>query len=337
MASSGMALGFVIFKSEYYGLPTFLANITLAVGGLFVAASKDLNISSKLALAFFLPPTGMTIGIFTIEAWFFDNPNIPMDIYYGGYETRILPSMYQLKGALVGGAIFYLFIAFGMPFDWIIPKDVSAFENLITDSDESYYPVDAEEDNNANKVLLDVRNISHVYADGTHAVKNISFKIREGEILSYLGANGGKLQLDRLLFIMLITLAGKSTTMGMLCGTLKATVGDAQVGDFSITSNMTKARRSLGICTQQDVLWGDLSVREHLLIFGFLRGTSFWELASKVQQMIHDLGFPEKANFMTSQLSGGQKRRLCAGISMIGNNKVVYLDEVSFAFWSCLP
>ena len=116
--------------------------------------------------------------------------------------------------------------------------------------------------------------------------------------------------------------------MGMLCGTLKATVGDAQIGDFSITKSMTKARRSLGICTQQDVLWGDLSVREHLLIFGFLRGTSFWELAAKVHLMVHDLGFPEKANFMAAQLSGGQKRRLCAGISMIGNNKVVFLDEV---------
>ena len=126
--------------------------------------------------------------------------------------------------------------------------------------------------------------------------------------------------------IFIIT--GKSTTMGMLCGTLKATVGDAIVGSYSISTNTTKARRSLGICTQQDVLWPDLSVYEHLLLFGFLRGTSLTRLFGNVTRMIEDLGFPEKSHFQSAQLSGGQKRRLCAGISMIGDNKVVFLDEV---------
>lgn len=116
--------------------------------------------------------------------------------------------------------------------------------------------------------------------------------------------------------------------MNMLCGTLKATAGDAIVGDYSISTNTTKARICLGICTQQDVLWPDLSVREHLLLFGLLRGTAVSSISSKVNQMILDLGFPEKADFQSGQLSGGQKRRLCAGISMIGENKVVFLDEV---------
>jgi ABC-type uncharacterized transport system ATPase subunit len=91
-----------------------------------------------------------------------------------------------------------------MPFDWIIPKDFTAFENLINDEVEDFYPLDSEAESNDNKVLLDVRNISHVYADGTHAVKNISFQIREGEILSFLGANGGKVILMILIVIYLI-------------------------------------------------------------------------------------------------------------------------------------
>ncbi len=100
------------------------------------------------------------------------------------------------------------------------------------------------------------------------------------------------------------------------------------MGDYSITTTTTRARRCLGICTQQDVLWPDISVREHLLLFGLLRGTSLSTITRKVNQMILDLGFPEKAEFQSGQLSGGQKRRLCAGISMIGENKVVFLDEV---------
>jgi ATP-binding cassette subfamily A (ABC1) protein 3 len=115
--------------------------------------------------------------------------------------------------------------------------------------------------------------------------------------------------------------------MGMLCGTLKATYGDAIVNGFSITRNRTMARRNLGICMQQDVIWNDISIIDHLYLFGQLRGVSGDRLKADVQSMLESLGFPEKAHSAAGTLSGGQKRRLCVGISMVGGNSVVYLDE----------
>lgn len=115
--------------------------------------------------------------------------------------------------------------------------------------------------------------------------------------------------------------------MGMLCGNLDVTSGAAIINGFNISTAKTHARRSLGICTQQDVIWHDLSVEEHLYIFAALRGLSYWKLKDDVSRMVASLGYPEKAKSLAGTLSGGQKRRLCAGISLIGGNKVVYLDE----------
>jgi ATP-binding cassette, subfamily A (ABC1), member 3 len=76
------------------------------------------------------------------------------------------------------------------------------------------------------------------------------------------------------------------------------------------------------------VLWDDISVVDHLYIFGRLRGLSGQGLKDDVDRMMSTLGFPEKAHSASSTLSGGQKRRLCVGISMVGGNSVVFLDEV---------
>ena len=115
--------------------------------------------------------------------------------------------------------------------------------------------------------------------------------------------------------------------MNMLSGTLIPTFGDAYIGGHSITRDKTMACRNLGICMQQDVIWEDLSVRDHLLLFGRMRGLHGKKLRDNVEKMLKSLGFPEKADSLAGTLSGGQKRRLCVGISMVGDNPVVFLDE----------
>jgi ATP-binding cassette subfamily A (ABC1) protein 3 len=113
----------------------------------------------------------------------------------------------------------------------------------------------------------------------------------------------------------------------MMCGTLEATLGDTLVNGFSIGTNKTMARRNLGIAMQQDIIWDDISVEDHLYLFGSLRGVFGAKLLADVDKMVEDLGFPEKRKSLAGTLSGGQKRRLCVGISMVGGNSVVYLDE----------
>jgi ABC-type multidrug transport system ATPase subunit len=233
-----------------------------------------------------------------------------MDFSYTD-QSKHLPSVNACCGVLIASALFYFFIAWGMPFDWILPKEDLA-EILGRMDDAVVYPCDGEEtEDDDSNALLKVRDVTHIYPDGTQAVKGITFSVRTGEVLSYLGANG----------------AGKSTTMGMLCGTLPITYGDATVNGYSITRNKVLARRNLGICMQSDVIWDDISVIDHLYLFGRLRGMSGQELKDDVTRMIDSLGFPEKAYSAAGTLSGGQKRRLCVGISMVGGNSVVYLDE----------
>jgi ABC-type multidrug transport system ATPase subunit len=225
-------------------------------------------------------------------------------------HSKHLPDINSCCGVLIASALFYFFIAWGMPFDWIIPKE--NFAEIFGRSDEvTVFPCDTEPINEDDTTLLKVNDVTHIYPDGTQAVKGMSFTVRVGEVLSYLGANG----------------AGKSTTMGMLCGTLPITFGDATVNGYSITRQKVLARRNLGICMQSDVIWDDISVIDHLYLFGRLRGMHGQALKEDVDRMIDSLGFPEKAYSAAGTLSGGQKRRLCVGISMVGGNSVVYLDE----------
>ncbi|CAE7695305.1 abcA2, partial [Symbiodinium microadriaticum] len=260
------------------------------------------------------------MGAFTIETYIYHHGSALN--YDHVDDKKNLASLSSIVACLFFSACFYLFVCWGMPFDWIFTNKTAA--EIFNRGDDAVFPCDDMDDDDTDgqassdatlgrfgEVLLNVNDVYHVYPDGTRAVKGISFKVREGEVLSYLGANG----------------AGKSTTMGMLCGTLDATFGDAVVNGFSITRDRSSARRNLGICMQQNVIWDDISIVDHLYLFARLRGMKGAALKEDVQNMMNHLGFPEKAHSAAGTLSGGQKRRLCVGISMVGGNSVVYLDE----------
>ena len=86
------------------------------------------------------------------------------------------------------------------------------------------------------------------------AVDNVAFKAFHGQITALLGHNG----------------AGKTTTMNMLTGMLSSTAGSASINGYSIHGEMAKARQSLGLCPQHNLLFPDLTVREHLIFFGMV-------------------------------------------------------------------
>jgi ATP-binding cassette subfamily A (ABC1) protein 3 len=315
MGTFSMAFGFAIPRSEYYGLPAFLLSTGLSVAGLYLANAYNITAGAKLFISFLCPQIGFGVGIFTIEDYLHRYSN--SDFPYSYHDpTKNFPSLIAVNAMIVMSGLLYGLIAWGMPFDWIFRAENQVQGFLTQKNDEIEYPCDNEEreagvDASGADFLLKVNSLSHIYPDGTNAVKNMSFNIKRGEVLSFLGANG----------------AGKSTTMGMLCGTLSATIGDALVNGFSITTSRTQARRNLGICMQQDIIWDDVNIEDHLILFGGLRGLHGKALRDDVDKMIQSLGFPEKRHSMAGTLSGGQKRRLCVGLSMVGGNSVVYLDE----------
>ncbi|BES94947.1 ATP-Hypothetical protein cassette sub-family A member [Nesidiocoris tenuis] len=160
------------------------------------------------------------------------------------------------------------------------------------------------------------------------AVHDVSFIIPKNECFGLLGTNG----------------AGKSTTFGMLTGTITPTKGDANIFSYSLSSQRKKYLERLGYCPQQDGLLPELSARSHLMLFGRLRGIPSRELPDLVQKWIDVLDMTPICDRPCQTYSGGNKRKLSTAIALIGDPPVVLLDEpttgvdpvVSRKLWSVL-
>jgi len=146
------------------------------------------------------------------------------------------------------------------------------------------------------------------------AVEALSVGIPEGQCFGYLGVNG----------------AGKTTTLQMLTSDIIATKGDAWLNGFSIMTQQQQVRHLIGYCPQFDSLCDNLTAREHLTLYARIKGVPEALVSRYVQQMIERLALQEGiADKAVRGYSGGNKRKLCVGISLIGNPPIVFLDEPS--------
>ena len=149
------------------------------------------------------------------------------------------------------------------------------------------------------------------------AVRGVYTAVEEGETYALLGENG----------------AGKSTTIGVLTGDVRATAGQVFVAGHDVTggerTGVTEARKKIGFCPQVDPLLDLMTVRETLRMFGNLRGIPKNCLDSQVNQLIDRLTLTPHADKTSESLSGGNKRKLSLGISLIGNPPVLLIDESS--------
>ncbi|XP_060076879.1 phospholipid-transporting ATPase ABCA1-like [Ylistrum balloti] len=160
-------------------------------------------------------------------------------------------------------------------------------------------------------------NISHlrkVFGSGKKkkaAVVDTTLNMYQGQITALLGHNG----------------AGKTTTMSMLTGFIPPTKGTAIINGCDIRKNIDGVRKSLGLCPQHNVLFNNLTAEEHLWFFAKLKGCPGNILKKEISDMKKLLGMERKANVLSSNLSGGQKRKLSLGIALIADSKVLILDE----------
>ena len=147
----------------------------------------------------------------------------------------------------------------------------------------------------------------------------MSFAARRGEITALLGHNG----------------AGKTTALSLLTGALTDFEGDAFVDGVDVKKHPERARASLGVCPQFDVLWPSLTVREHLELFAAFRPLGLVErggqkeksVAARVAASLAAVGLARDADRLAGTLSGGQRRKLSLAIAFIGEPSVVLLDE----------
>jgi ATP-binding cassette subfamily A (ABC1) protein 3 len=157
---------------------------------------------------------------------------------------------------------------------------------------------------------LKVRGLVKKFGNKT-AVKGTSLTMYQGQIFALLGHNG----------------AGKTTTISMLTGLIEPNEGAAEVFDIDIFNNMDEMRKILGVCPQHDVLFEFLTAEDHLKLFAAFKGTSANLIDDQVKKMLHDIDLYDVKDQLSKTLSGGQKRKLSVAIAMIGNSKIVMLDE----------
>lgn len=121
--------------------------------------------------------------------------------------------------------------------------------------------------------------------------------------------------------------AGKSTTMNILSGLTPASSGDANIYGYSISSQIHIIRKFMGICPQHDILFVDLTAREHIELYAGIKGIPRKDLPRLIESRLKAVRLWKVADQRAGTYSGGMKRRLSVAISTIGDPKVVFMDE----------
>uniref|UniRef100_A0A803N329 ABC transporter domain-containing protein n=1 Tax=Chenopodium quinoa TaxID=63459 RepID=A0A803N329_CHEQI len=170
----------------------------------------------------------------------------------------------------------------------------------------------------SSSISIICNNLRKIYSgrDGNPpklAVKGMSLAVRRGECFGMLGPNG----------------AGKTSFISMMIGLTKPTSGAAYVEGSDIRYQMNEIYTSMGVCPQHDLLWETLTGREHLIFYGRLKNLKGSALMQAVEESLKSVnlyhgGVGDK---FAGKYSGGMKRRLSVAISLIGDPKVVYMDE----------
>ncbi len=144
-----------------------------------------------------------------------------------------------------------------------------------------------------------------------HAVDDISFTVKKGEIFGFLGANG----------------AGKTTAMHMLTGLSQPTSGTGRVAGFDIRTEYEQIKRHIGYMSQRFSLYEDLTVAENIRLFAGIYGMNDQTIAKKTDELLKRLKFTEHKNSLVASLPLGWKQKLAFSVSIFHEPGVVFLDE----------
>ena len=158
-------------------------------------------------------------------------------------------------------------------------------------------------------VAIQCRDLRKTYGAKTgkvEAVRGLNLEIETGECFGLLGPNG----------------AGKTTTIEILEGLLEPTSGQVTILGRSWKDNPRELREWLGISLQETRLSEKLSVRETIELFA-----SFYSQPRPSAEVLDDMQLGEKADAWVGKLSGGQRQRLAVATALVGNPKVLFLDE----------
>lgn len=158
------------------------------------------------------------------------------------------------------------------------------------------------------KNAIEVTNLNKSF-DTLHAISDLNFNVKEGEIYGFLGPNG----------------SGKTTTIRLLCGLLKADSGNGSCLGYDIRTQAHAIRQRVGYMSQHFSLYTDLSVYENLQFIGQMYGIT--DRKARIEQILKEFHLTDRKNQLAGHLSGGWKQRLALAAVLLHEPKLLLLDE----------
>ena len=160
------------------------------------------------------------------------------------------------------------------------------------------------------KEVIEVKNVTKKYGS-TIAVDNISFDVKDGEVVGFLGPNG----------------AGKSTTMNMITGFIEPSAGQIIINGNDISKKPRKAKKDIGYMPENIPLYYELTTKEFITYMAELKLVKRNVKKEEVDRVIKEMGLEEVKNKLIRNLSRGYKQRVSMAGALIGNPDVIILDE----------
>ncbi len=193
------------------------------------------------------------------------------------------------------------------------PAPLSSPEGDTTETPQNCNTIEAPSGVVGGASAENVIEVEHlVKAFGSfHAVDDISFTVKRGEIFGFLGANG----------------AGKTTAMHMLTGLNQPTSGTGRVVGYDIRTEYEQIKRHIGYMSQRFSLYEDLTVSENIRLFAGIYGMKSEEIKVKSEELLRRLNFSEHKDNLVRSLPLGWKQKLAFSVSIFHEPGVVFLDE----------
>ena len=160
------------------------------------------------------------------------------------------------------------------------------------------------------KNIIEISHLNKTFVE-VKAVQDLSFQVRDGELFAFLGVN----------------VAGKSTTINIMCGQLSKDTGSVYIGGTDLDTDPDSIKRSLGVVFQNSVLDKDLSVWDNLQSRAALYGITGKDFKERLAELAKLLEFENLLKRTVGKLSGGQRRRVDIARALIHRPKILILDE----------
>ena len=192
-------------------------------------------------------------------------------------------------------------------------RDIDTPDVILDRFKDIFNPPGIEHEKTTETKDENVIEVSHlVKAFGSfHAVDDISFSVKRGEIFGFLGANG----------------AGKTTAMHMLTGLNQPTSGTGRVVGYDIRTEYEQIKRHIGYMSQRFSLYEDLTVAENIRLFAGIYGMNKEDVRRKMDEVLKQLKFEEHKDDLVGSLPLGWKQKLAFSVSIFHEPGVVFLDE----------